>query len=598
MHGKEQTGTGKRPLGYLVLLPLAVALLLQYFLTVQPPHEAQQDVQSVTYEVTVSQNGQVLESTAKESASASPAATPPGKVASGSAAEVFLQAATEGNGTQPLLGKEKTALEAARERVAERAAALKIAQRTENEKRAQALAAARLAERASVLEGLKVKGHDASEERRLALVESPPAYTDDIEYIDQNDILPAGCEIVSLTVALRSMGFDDADPIEIADEYIEYGGNPEKYYTGSPYEDGGGFPPCIVTAANKWLKDHDGNATALDLTGSSFESLCELVKLGYPVLVWTTDGLAEPYVGSSWYNPEHCVVLYGVEEAPAADEKASSSKSAASPSGASSSSASASSAASSSPSASSAGSSASSSSSASSAGSAASNSKSSASASSSASSSAPVSKSAASSSKPANSKSSQSSSGASSTAASSGTSSSAASSGASSASSASNSAASSSPASSTNPTASSGASSRAASSSSSSPAASPSSSRSSDPTSSASLAASSGAPSASNPSSASSSAASSGASAHATASGASSSAASSSASSSAASSSASSSAASSSASSASSASVESEPNYAKVLVSDSLAGLVKRDYREFKRIYEKTGKRAVLIQPD
>jgi hypothetical protein len=35
-----------------------------------------------------------------------------------------------------------------------------------------------------------------------------------------------------------------------------------------------------------------------------------------------------------------------------------------------------------------------------------------------------------------------------------------------------------------------------------------------------------------------------------------------------------------------------------VKVSDSLVGLVKRDYSDFKDIYEKAGKRALFIQPD
>jgi len=35
-----------------------------------------------------------------------------------------------------------------------------------------------------------------------------------------------------------------------------------------------------------------------------------------------------------------------------------------------------------------------------------------------------------------------------------------------------------------------------------------------------------------------------------------------------------------------------------VKVSDSLEGLISRDYDDFKRIYDKAGKRALFIQPN
>lgn len=163
-----------------------------------------------------------------------------------------------------------------------------------------------------VLDGKKI-----SEERLDALISKTRKFTSKVEYIDQRDILPAGCEIVALTVALRSMGYK-LNPEDIADGYLKTGGGTESY-AGSPYEDGGGLPPSIVYAANAWLADHSkqvkGKYRAYNLTKTPFKALADLTKLGYPVLVWVTEGMSEPWGGGgeSWYGPEHCVVLYGVK---------------------------------------------------------------------------------------------------------------------------------------------------------------------------------------------------------------------------------------------------------------------------------------------
>ena len=150
-----------------------------------------------------------------------------------------------------------------------------------------------------------------------ALVESAASFTDSVEHIDQLTVLSSGCEIVSLAAALKAEGFD-ASPTEIADKHLRIGDDFTVDYIGSPRENGGGFPVCIVDAGNSWLDAHDAPARAVNLTGTTFEGVERLVELGYPVITWTTEQMVEPVAsgdeenGLQWYNSEHCVVVYGV----------------------------------------------------------------------------------------------------------------------------------------------------------------------------------------------------------------------------------------------------------------------------------------------
>lgn len=135
---------------------------------------------------------------------------------------------------------------------------------------------------------------------------------------------PAGCEPVSLTIVLRSLGFE-ADPSEVIEGYLPVDPTSSDYvheYGGSVYVDGGTMPPAIVTAANAYLADQGDAADGLaarDITGTTYAELLDLVEQGYPVLAWTTMYMGEPQFtgfvqeGYEWYYNEHCVVLYGIE---------------------------------------------------------------------------------------------------------------------------------------------------------------------------------------------------------------------------------------------------------------------------------------------
>lgn len=163
-----------------------------------------------------------------------------------------------------------------------------------------------------VVDGERLK-QDAAE----SLVEGAEGFTTRVQFIDQKTVLASGCELVSVAVALHAEGVDAA-PADIA-SHLRKGANVATDYLGDPARNGGGLPPCVVDAANAWSAEHGNEARALNLTGTTFDGVLALAELGYPVVVWTTERLAEPRFsgavqdGLQWYRPEHCVVVYGVE---------------------------------------------------------------------------------------------------------------------------------------------------------------------------------------------------------------------------------------------------------------------------------------------
>ena len=150
------------------------------------------------------------------------------------------------------------------------------------------------------------------------LVEPHPGYASAVGFIGQEDTLPSGCEIVALSVVLDAMGLD-ASPEEIAEYHLSIGDDLATDYVGDPSWDGGGLPPCIIDAGNSWLEERGAPVVVANLTGTTFDGILDLVALGYPVMVWTTEDLEEPMDvedvgdGLTWYMPEHCVVVYGVQ---------------------------------------------------------------------------------------------------------------------------------------------------------------------------------------------------------------------------------------------------------------------------------------------
>ena len=151
------------------------------------------------------------------------------------------------------------------------------------------------------------------------LAENPVNYVSLVEPQLQQGVLDSGCEIFSLSMALESMGIK-ADPVDIAEGYLDFEGGMADGFVGSPYEGGAGFPAGIAKAANAYLKDIGSDRHAYDLTGNSFDTIAGLVSRGYPVLIWTTIDFSEPFFHDvvegdyQWYGNEHCVLLCGVSD--------------------------------------------------------------------------------------------------------------------------------------------------------------------------------------------------------------------------------------------------------------------------------------------
>ena len=146
-----------------------------------------------------------------------------------------------------------------------------------------------------------------------------------VENVRQNPELPTGCESVAATIALRSIGYTDLEKCTIADEYLTKGTNYAVSYVGNPHTSSGAgcFPPAIVSAVNKYLREQGSSLRASDLTGTELEELLAFVDSGYPVIIWNTQGNVSARTGGAsvtyngtvyqWYHPEHCMVLYGYD---------------------------------------------------------------------------------------------------------------------------------------------------------------------------------------------------------------------------------------------------------------------------------------------
>lgn len=157
------------------------------------------------------------------------------------------------------------------------------------------------------------------------------AQLEDFGVIYQFPELPTGCEVVSLTMAMRYLGFE-LSLFELADTYLPYTynfrGDVNKYFLGHPRDpkSAGCYAPCIVTTAESYFEANElsDKWSVLNLTGSAPDVLYDYIAKGTPVVVWVTSSLQEPYVNFyctgedgepiPWMFPEHCVALVGYDK--------------------------------------------------------------------------------------------------------------------------------------------------------------------------------------------------------------------------------------------------------------------------------------------
>ena len=147
----------------------------------------------------------------------------------------------------------------------------------------------------------------------------------DIEPIDQFPELPAGCEAVSLTMAINSYGYD-LEKTDIVDNWLVYGDSFVDSYVGDPHiflNGAGVYPPGLVNTVWNFVEDTDARLYPIDLTETDFEDLFFFIQAGYPIVLWSTYYDAYPIaeqgaeirdgVVYQWYRNEHCVVLCGYD---------------------------------------------------------------------------------------------------------------------------------------------------------------------------------------------------------------------------------------------------------------------------------------------
>ena len=101
----------------------------------------------------------------------------------------------------------------------------------------------------------------------------PSKISYDIKNILQRPELPEGCEVTSLAIVLKDLGFD-VSHTHLADNYLEQGQlgkvTPYDMNIGNPREEGkswGCYSPVIVKTANRYLSDMKSDYTAFDYTG-------------------------------------------------------------------------------------------------------------------------------------------------------------------------------------------------------------------------------------------------------------------------------------------------------------------------------------------
>lgn len=169
---------------------------------------------------------------------------------------------------------------------------------------------------------LKRQADDGIEENTQSRVQL------EAESILQQPELPTGCEVTSLTMALRFAGYDVSKE-ELADQYLEKAAPGEVSYKtafwGDPRQEEsfGCYAPVIVKAANQYLAQHKSAQIAYNLTGASLDDVLAEVRMGYPVIVWGSMYINEEIVFSygweiegetvTWPSNEHCMLLIGFD---------------------------------------------------------------------------------------------------------------------------------------------------------------------------------------------------------------------------------------------------------------------------------------------
>ena len=136
---------------------------------------------------------------------------------------------------------------------------------------------------------------------------------------------PTGCEITASYMILKYYHYP-ISKVRFGNKYfgISKGKTVDFRYSfaGDPYSEYGlgCYSPAVVKAFNSYFEVCESDLRAFNYTGYSFETLLNEVAKGYPVVLWATQYMKEPFYGSyfqfgedviRWISQEHCMVLGG-----------------------------------------------------------------------------------------------------------------------------------------------------------------------------------------------------------------------------------------------------------------------------------------------
>lgn len=155
-----------------------------------------------------------------------------------------------------------------------------------------------------------------------------------VPLLQQNPLLPNGCEATSAVMVLQYYGIDIScegfvdSYLPMEDVYTTdtgwIGPDPNRAYAGDPYSQTNGFgcyAPVITAAMQKvcgtqWQVE--------DISGTVFAELENWLEQDIPVILWATVNMKEisswcmwnSHDGTRVYYPaqEHCLVLIGMDE--------------------------------------------------------------------------------------------------------------------------------------------------------------------------------------------------------------------------------------------------------------------------------------------
>lgn len=147
-----------------------------------------------------------------------------------------------------------------------------------------------------------------------------------MDCVYQRPEFPTGCEITASYMILKYYHFP-ISKVRFGNKYFEVGEKKTDYrysFVGDPYSEYGlgCYAPAVVLALNHYFTVCESDLLAFNYTGYSFETLLNKVAEGYPVVLWGTQYMKEPFYGSifklgedtvRWISQEHCMVLGGYD---------------------------------------------------------------------------------------------------------------------------------------------------------------------------------------------------------------------------------------------------------------------------------------------